>query len=214
MAKNEIVAPTEPSKDEDKEVVVEKESTNEESTQAEDQETGGTVTEENEADQETDTTVDDSQNDDDPKPDDDEPVWNMKQLRSTKREIIKVKAENKELKEKLEKAESNSPSSEADTLKIAELQTLVKQYEDEKAEIAKTSALREAGLPESYLALLEGEEENWRKKLDILASENKSTPSSRLKDDQISNGVSSKYKGGPLDPSDRKKVTRQLMNRR
>lgn len=154
------------------------------------------------------------QEEEEAKPDDEEEVWNMKQLRATKKEIVRVKHENKELKAKLETLENTPPtSSEADTKKIAELEAKIQEYTDKENESSKIEALKEAGLPEKYLTLLKGNDEEWKATLEIL-KENKPNPTTRLKDDQITNSLNSRFKSVTPDDNDISEGYKKLGRRR
>lgn len=158
-----------------------------------------------------------SQEDDEAKPDDDEEVWNMKQLRATKKEIVKVKHENKELKAENEALKNAPPtSSEADTKKIAELEAKIQEYTDKETESSKIEALKEAGLPNDLLKFLKGkEEEEWKADLEVLKNSYKPTnPTTRLKDDQITNSLNSRYKSVTPDDNDITEAYKKLGRRR
>jgi hypothetical protein len=163
----------------------------------------------------------DNSDEDAPRPDDNEPVMNMKQLRSTKKENIKVKNENKSLKEENEslkqKLEGYKTADGQDFDVIlqenATLKEKLQAFEDEKQEAVKKEALKEAGLSEGLLTTLKGSEEEWKETLKTLIENIKKTPSKRLTNDSVSNGLSDKYKNYS-DPADRRKRAREAMSRR
>lgn len=183
------------------------------SSQAEEEATKENAEEDKTDSEDQKETEEDSSNEDaDKKEDDEEPITNMGHLRKVQKESIRVKAENKTLKEEneqLKKTLEDSPIPEAATKKIAELEAKIQEYTDKENESSKREALKEAGLPENYLAILKGSEEEWKATLEIL-KEDKTTTKKRLADDSYTNSLSGKYKKASVSLDDVHEAVKNL----
>jgi hypothetical protein len=152
---------------------------------------------------------------------DDEPIRNMGELRAVRKRNASLSRRLKEAEEAKStlakefeefKSSNTGGSSEADTQKIADLEARLKEFTDKEEETAKVAALKEAGLSEELLEVLDGDEAKWKKTIEILAKTQPTTnPSKRLKGDSITNGVGDKYKSDRLTDEERRTMARNLL---
>lgn len=138
-------------------------------------------------DKEEDKEKDEDKKDPDVVPDDEE-IKNFGQLRSVRKRnqslTRRLKAAEKEL-EDLKKSPTTSSAEDQKTIK--ELKDELQTFKDQAVVTDKKNALKEKGLPESYLSILKGTDEEWKATLKVL-SENNKKPTPGAGGKALSNG--------------------------
>lgn len=118
--------------------------------------------------------------------------------------------EKEEAVKALEEYKANpGEGSEAESETIKELRAELAKYTDKELEDSKKAALLEEGLSVELVEVLKGEEEEWRKTLELL-SKNSAITGKRLDNDTVSNGLNKKYKTDTMTVQEKNELALKL----